>query len=490
MCGIIGQLNRDKRIDEAEFTRMRDTLIHRGPDDAGNWFNAQGNVALGHRRLSFLDLSEAGRQPMTNEDNSLWLTFNGEIYNYVELRETLLQKGHTFRSTSDSEVLLHGYEEWGTGLFNRLKGMFAFGIYDDRKGELILVRDRFGIKPLYYHHAPGRFIFASEIKGIVACSDVKPELDTTSMWDYFAFRYVPSPKSIWKNVAKVPPAHYLRFRMGKAPEVVEYWTVPIGEKRQDTKALAEEMEALLQESVKQHIRADVPVGSFLSGGYDSSALVYFLHRLKYPTQTFAIGFEGWDNSEHQYAELVAETFGTNHTNRIVETGSLDLVEKLMYHYDEPIADISIIPTYLISQEARRNVKTVLSGEGADEMFCGYTWQRDYKARWGKLGWLRRWREAKGWVKRPFGVDRYGEAMAMGRFENAELRSLFHGDLRPEVGMDADWFYGDLHRKDLSPLKSVQFKDIKAFMGELVLVKIDRASMAHSLEVRVPFLDHE
>lgn len=490
MCGIIGQVNREAPIVEETFLAMRDTLIHRGPDDAGNWLSSNHKTALGHRRLSFLDLGPDGRQPMPNEDQSLWLTFNGEIYNFLELRSELQSKGHVFQSQTDSEVILHGYEEWGTGLLSRIKGMFAFGLWDDKQQQLFLARDRFGIKPLYWYQDAQRFIFASEIKGIVACPEVPRKLDKSAVWDYFSYRYVPSPKAIWQNMHKLPPAHFLVMKSDQQPKVERYWELQYGQQQEDPEELVAEMAQLLENSVSQHIRSDVPIGSFLSGGYDSSAMVYLLHRLKNPTSTFAIGFEGWDESEHRYAEMVAEKFGTDHDTQILKQGGLDLVEQLMHHYDEPIADISIIPTWQVSALARQKVKAVLSGEGADELFAGYTWQQAYPGRHATLSPFRKWRDRKGWSSSPFAVEHYAEAMSMGNFGSRELFQLFKKPYRPPISHDAHWWYREICPQGLSPLKTMQAMDIRGFMGELVLTKVDRASMAHSLEVRVPFLDHE
>jgi asparagine synthase (glutamine-hydrolysing) len=490
LCGIVGQLEPQGGIDHLTFDRMRDTLAHRGPDDWGSYFDDTGTVALGHRRLAFLDLSEAGRQPMSTEDQRFWITFNGEIYNYLELKETLEDLGHRFRTGTDTEVILAGFQRWGIGVLHRLKGMFAFGLYDRRTGELLLVRDRFGIKPLYYHDDGQRLLFASELKAILASGRVARELDKSSVWDYFAYRYVPSPKTIWKGINKLPPAHYLLRRRDGSSELREYWRIPLeADCRPPVEEVVTRVDQMLLASVQQHVRSDVPVGSFLSGGYDSSALVYYMSRLGYPRRTFAIGFADWDDSEHQHADVVARQFDSQHTNRIVAGGTLGLVEELMYYYDEPIADISIIPTYVVSQEARRHVRTVLSGEGADELFGGYTWHHEFQESHRRLSWWSRFRDrfANG---HSFGVTRYGEYMAMGRFRTPELRQLLHGDLAPPPEHHADWWYSSLHRRDISPLKAIQYLDMKAFMGELVLTKIDRASMAHSLEVRVPFLDHE
>ncbi len=486
MCGIIGQICYRGIIDREEFVRMRDTLSHRGPDGAGNFFDDSEQVALGHRRLSFLDLSESGQQPMPNEDGTLWLTFNGEIYNYVELRSRLEAKGHRFRSTSDTETILHGYEEWGPDVLSHLKGMFAIGIYDTSRRELFLARDRFGIKPLYYYRDASTFMFASEIKALVASKRMRRSLRYESIHDYLAYRFVPTPWTIWRNVFKVPPANYLLHRHDGTISVREYWSLPIDAGVDvDRRIAVERVDELLEKSVCEHLRSDVRVGAFLSGGYDSSALVQYMKRLEYPRRTFAIGFEGWDDSEHKYASQVAQTLQSEHTNHIVDQCSLNLVEKLMYFYDEPIADISIIPTYLVSQVASQSVKAVLSGEGADEMFCGYGWQRAFA-----LDQAQRPRNGHAADAANQAADKYAEYMAMGRFRNTEIRRLLHPDLAPADGTDSDWWYRSLSQGQSSPVKSMQYLDIKSFMAELVLTKVDRASMANSLEVRVPFLDHE
>lgn len=489
MCGIIGQINLTQPINEAEFLAMRDTLIHRGPDDAGHWTNASHTVALGHRRLAFLDLGPEGRQPLSSPDGRFHLTFNGEIYNYLELRAELEATGHQFRTQTDTEVILNGYAAWGTKVLTRLKGMFAFGLWDAARNRLFLARDRFGIKPLYWYAGPESFIFASELKGILAHPPLPQKLNTAAMWDFFTYRYIPSPRTIWKNIQKLPPAHYLLFTPGQEPHLEEYWRLTPGTKSADREVLIGEIDRLLEQSVAEHIRSDVPIGSFLSGGYDSSALVYYLHRLKYPTATFSIGFTGWDESEHQYADIVAQQFATDHHHELLHAGHLELVKELVHFYDEPIADISIIPTYRVSGLARTRVKAVLSGEGADELFAGYTWQQAFPDQFARQSSLRRWREKRGW-ETPFGREFYAEAMAMGRFRTRELFSLFAPAHRPPVLHDADWFYQQHHRPELNPLRQMQYLDVKTFMGELVLTKVDRASMAHSLEVRVPFLDHE
>lgn len=490
MCGIIGLLQKEHTIDKISFNKLRDTLIHRGPDDSGTWMNDEMTVALGHRRLSFLDLSENGRQPMSNEDGSVWISFNGEIYNYLELKKTLENKGHIFRSTSDTEVIIHGYEEWDEGVLHKLKGMFAFGIWDNRNRLLFLVRDRFGIKPLYYFHSKGTFMFASELKALVSSGILNKSIDYSSFGDFFTYRYVPSPKTIWENIYKIPPANYLVYNFSSNTyKVEEYWKLRSEEQSINPSILAKNIDEILYNSINIHTRSDVPIGVFTSGGYDSSAIVYYLSRIGYTPQTFSIGFKDWPESEHKYAEIVADKFNTPHTCHIAEEDTFSLLDRMPQVYDEPIADISIIPTFLVCQVASRKVKSVMSGEGADEIFGGYTWQKDlfahkyYKSIYHIL--MDIWRRAQFDM-----VDLYSREMAMGHFKHCHLRSMVNPDLHSGLSEDVDWFYRLNFDPNLSPLKAFQLMDIKCFMGELVLTKVDRASMANSLEVRVPFLDHE
>jgi asparagine synthase (glutamine-hydrolysing) len=479
MCGIVGQVERSGIVDPAALAAMRDSLAHRGPDDAASWISADGRVGLGHRRLSLIDLSPAGRQPMPDEAERLWLTLNGEIYNHRELRATLVERGHTFRSTCDAEVVLHGFEEWGLDVLPRLKGMFAFALWDEARKELLLARDRFGIKPLYYAVDSHRLLFASEAKGILAHPAVSREIDGSAICDYLVYRYVPSPKCVWRGLAKLPPASYLRLGREGPPTVHEYWSLSGGSRRPDAPEAAAAVDRALEAAVREHLVSDVTVGSFLSGGYDSSALVHYRDRIGSPAPSFAIGFADWPESEHRYAELVAETFGLEHRSWVLGAESLELARRLAWTYDEPLADISTVPTFAVSHLASRSVKAVFSGEGADEIFCGYSWQHGFMA-------ARAAGDPAGAAVVPF----YAQAMAMGGFDREALAALVAPALHPDLPDDPWWFYRSLLRPDLAPLQQVQWLDLKAFMGELVLTKVDRASMANSLEVRVPFLDHE
>lgn len=488
MCGIIGQIAKST-IEQNQFCLKRDTLHHRGPDGKGAVFLQNNTIALGHTRLSFFDLSENGQQPMADANKQVWITYNGEIYNFRELKETLTQMGCNFHTQTDTEVILEGYKVWGIAVLQKLKGMFALALLDLQQQKLFLVRDRFGIKPLYYSSAFGEFIFASELKAIVKHSNHQYHVDFSAFADYFTYRYIPSPKTIWQEVAKLPPAHYLEYNIASSSySIHEYWSINYQKRIGSKEELAYKYGQKLEQSVMLHARADVPVGSFLSGGYDSSAIAYLLAKNNYLPQTFSIGFNNWEKSEDQYAAVVAEKFGLNHHPLIVSENDLDLANIMPDVYDEPIADISILPTYLVSKNARKYVKAVMGGEGADELLGGYTWQKD---------WFRE--HPATWKQKLFGlsdnhpetlIPYYAKAMAMGYFDSAEQQQLLRKDYHHAITNDAHWFYRLQHKTELSAFQAIQHLDIKCFMGELVLTKIDRASMANSLEVRVPFLDHE
>jgi asparagine synthase (glutamine-hydrolysing) len=485
MCGIVGIIDLNGEVKEADLVVMGNAIQHRGPDDQGLYINENRTLGFAHRRLAFLDLSENGRQPLCNEDRSVWITFNGEIYNFRELKEELQGKGHHFCSDTDSEVLVHAYEEWKEGMLSRLIGMWAFAIWDEKCKKLFAARDRFGIKPFYYGFQKGRLVIASEIKAIVALEGFQVSLNKSAISDYLNYRFVPSPKSIWNEINKLPPACYLVFEHGRI-STTKYWHLKSGNETCPLPKLVNEIGDLLANSVKQHAVSDVPIGAFLSGGYDSSAIAMYLKKMDYPLQTFSIGFKGWENSEHYYAELVARQLGSKHKSYIVEDAHLELLDKLAWVYDEPLADISTLPTFMVSQVASQHVKAVMSGEGSDEIFVGYNWQRQFqpKGNWEKL------KRFQFFQKNEYVVDYYAESMAMGRFDNKELKKLLGSDMHEYIPADVDWFYRQNFDSKLPPLKAIQQLDRLSFMGELVLTKIDRASMASSLEVRVPFLHHE
>lgn len=486
MCGILGHIDLAQKIERNLFAEMLDTLRHRGPDDEGIYIDNGGHIALGHRRLSFIDLGKSGQQPLCDVQEKIHITFNGEIYNYLELKKEL--SACHFQTNTDTEVLIAAYKKWGIGFVNKLKGMFAFALLDQNTSKLYLVRDRFGIKPMYYYSNQHQFVFASELKAIVKSGIPAKEIDYTSFADYFVYRYIPSPKTIWKNISKVPAAHFLTLDTGTLEfSITEYWKLKASNRTVKKEALVKHVDQALVNAVNEHVRADVPVGAFLSGGYDSSALVSYMKQTAYPPHTFSIGFKNWEKSEDQYAKIVAQHLHVENDSVVADHHDMSLLERMPDVYDEPIADISIIPTYMVSALARKKVKAVLSGEGADEVFAGYTWQHEYLNQAHPEGILQKINSVFS-KKDPVGF--YAGAMAMGMFDDAELKKLLHPNLHQYIAKDVHWFYRKNYDKSLSPLRCIQYMDIKCFMGELVLTKIDRASMANSLEVRVPFLDHE
>ena len=471
MCGILGHFKKEGAIDSSIFNQMLNTLAHRGPDGEGIYISEDQKKALGHRRLSFLDLSENGRQPLSNPKGNIWLTFNGEIYNYKELKNKL-KNNYSFKTKTDTEVILAAYEKWGTSFVQHLKGMFAIGILDEHKNKLYLFRDRFGIKPLYYGNFEGNFIFASELKAIMQSGVFPKKLNKSAIADYFVYRYIPSPKSIWENIFKLPPACQLELNLDNFEyKTEEYWQLSTSESIVDESEATTEVKTILSKSVKEHLRADVPIGSFLSGGYDSSALAVLMKNEGYPPYTFSIGFEDWKNSEHKYADLVAKHLSIPNENILANSESINLIELMPAIYDEPIADISITPTYLVSKLARKKVKAVFSGEGADEIFGGYTWQHNYYKLSRQNSLLQKIKNILSPIKT---VDFYANAMAMGRFDKKELKKMLHTELHSSIPKDTEWFYRKNYNPNLSPMKSIQFMDIKCFMAELVLTKIDRA----------------
>lgn len=514
MCAIIGYCSQQSPISPSNFELMRDTMQHRGPDDSGaTYFLPEADnyaVALGHRRLSFFDLSENGQQPLANATQTLWITYNGEVYNYKAIRTRLESLGYTFRTQTDTEVILLGYEAWGAAVLEHLEGMFAFGIWNTETQTLFLARDRFGIKPLYYTFENNAFIFASELKAIVARPQGRLQLNLSAVADFLNYRYVPSPYTIWEAVYKLEPAQYLSFDFKTgAIHKTTYWQLTCGEELTGINSLITQTRETLAQSAAAHVQADVPIGAFLSGGYDSSSLCALLANAQYPLSTYSLGFDNWENSEHHIAKSTADYLGLSNTATIENGINLDVLSRLAWFYDEPLADISIVPTYILSRLARTQVKAVVSGEGADELFGGYWWQKRAAAGFPEdrpqpfLRWRQPLKSLKSYwsyfTEKPqpliASLDKltqeYAEAMAMGRFDKASLEELLHPRVYATVREDIDWFYrqhlGAAHTKE--PLKAFQYADVKTFMAELVLTKVDRASMANSLEVRVPFLNH-
>ncbi len=515
MCGICGVYNlktgRPAPLDLLK--AMTDTLVHRGPDDEG--FYISGPLGLGHRRLSIIDL-EGGHQPMTNEDNTIWVIFNGEIYNFHDLQAELTKKGHIFKTRSDTEAIIHLYEEKGEHCFQYLRGMFAIAIWDGRGRKLLLARDRVGKKPLFYFFDGSRIMFASEMKAILEVPDVPREIDLKALADYFSLLYIPAPKSIFKQIRKVLPGHYLVVSE-KGVREVEYWDISFANVLKfSEKEWCEKLLETYREAVRIRLISDVPLGAFLSGGIDSSSVVALMSKLKEePVLTSSIGFDEQEFNELNYARDVASRFNTDHHEKIVRPDAVGIVEKLAWHYDEPFADSSAIPTYYVSKVARENVTVALSGDGGDENFAGYRRyyfdKRENMLRAFVPTGMRRpifstlasLYPKADWAPRIFRGKATFEALAcsplegyfrsMSAFRPALKAKLLHLDVIKELkrydSMDVLRFYYE--KADTGdPLSRIQYVDIKTYLTDDILVKVDRASMANSLEVRAPILDHK
>ncbi len=496
MCGILGQVNVSQPVSPERFLAMRDTMVHRGPDGAGFEAFEGGRVALGHRRLAIIDTGPAGHQPMANEDGSVWVTFGGEIYNHAALRRELSARGHVFRSRCDTEVLVHGWEEWGPALLGRLRGMFAFGLWDRRTAELFVARDRLGIKPLYWFQDGERLIFASEIKGIVTDPSVPRRLDVDSVADFLVYRFIPAPGTIWQDVRELPPGCFLRLREGKA--VVERWWSPASPAGAEGAAAvaaagaadaAGAVDAHLTRAIEEHLISDVPVGVLLSGGIDSSALAVEMaargHRA-----SFSLGFEGWEKTELEDARLVADHLALDHHEVRVGAELLDRLDTLAWHFDEPLGGSSMLPTHALSELAASHVKVALGGDGGDEAFGGYArYERALTAstrpRWRRALDAARGRGAAGLARR------YFDEMSWAGFDYAGVASLLAPDVARELTRRNDlWLYERFADPSAGPVRGMQLLDVQTFLPGVILAKVDRAAMACSLEVRVPFLDHE
>ncbi len=514
MCGICGYINFDKQdyAREQDIRRMCDVIVHRGPDEDG--YFVHDNVALGMRRLSIIDL-QTGRQPIANEDKSIWIVYNGEIYNFPELRKELEAKGHIFRTRTDTETIVHAYEEWGVDCPNRFNGMFAFAIWDDRRKQLFLARDRIGIKPLYYYFDEHRLVFGSELKSIVQLPTVPRELDLEALDLFLTYEYIPAPYSILKGIRKLPPGHLLLAKEGKI-ETHQYWEVHFQENGRSFEDYKEELLDILQDSVKKRLISDVPLGAFLSGGIDSSTIVALMSRvMDQPVKTFSIGFENQTYNELDYARTIAKHFNTDHHELIIQPDALAWTEKLVYMLDEPFGDFSIFPTYLVSKMAREHVKVVLSGDGGDELFGGYeTYIADWTDRAYRrmvpevvrekmiapiAAWLPPTEKKKGLINR---IKRFVEGSHLPEdlehtrwmtFLAEEEKAKFYSEdvVMARNGRTAYDFMRQYFRKAATrdPLNRQLYVDIKTYLVDDILVKVDRMSMAVSLEARVPFLDH-
>ena len=525
MCGIVGILNcnSDKPVDEDILKSMRDCMVHRGPDGAGTWIASDRKVGFGHRRLSIIDLSEAANQPMCNEDGTFWIVFNGEIYNHSEIRPELEARGHRFKTDhSDTEVIIHAFEEWGKDCVRRFRGMFAFAIWNGNTKELWFFRDRIGIKPLYFTQQNGKFIFASEIKAILNDPDIKKAVDEKAFYHYLSFLTTPCPDTLFEGIKKLSPGCYGRVKMNGHVEITRYWDV-FDHTRPLTgvseKEIAEALLAELRTAVKYRKVSDVPVGVFLSGGVDSSTnAVLFAEDETNPVNTFSIGYDrDYQNyqNEFKYADMIAKSVASNHyEKRLTEDDLLDFLPKLIYHQDEPIADPVCMPVYYVSELAREKGVTVCQvGEGSDELFCGYsTWNTFIKVQKlsnlpftypiKKMGlslltlmgkqekiryeWLRR--AANGEPIFWGGAEAFTEGQKKNLISQRLKHKFNHFSSYDALSPLVSSFNEKAWEK--TPLKWMSYLDLNLRLPELLLMRVDKMAMAVSLEARVPFLDHK
>lgn len=509
MCGICGFTGSNLEL----VKKMTDVITHRGPDQDGVW--TDGAVTLGHRRLSIIDLTEAGRQPMQNEDGTITVVFNGEIYNFEEIREELIQKGHVFKGRCDTEVIVHGYEEWGTDVVNRFIGMFAFALWDAKRQRLWLVRDRIGIKPLYYYFKAGKLVFGSEIKCILEDPAVPRRVNHAALYDYLGFEFVPAPATAFEDIYAMPAGHWAIFENGEL-KVEPWWDLKMpefGVPRSEGE-MVERIRWLIEDAVRLRMISDVPLGAFLSGGLDSSTIVAMMRKLNPgKLQTFTIGYEDKTFSEMDYAQIVADHFQTDHKVLIIDKMDQASIEKSIWHLDEPMTDLSSIPLMFICAKAKQYVTVCLSGEGGDEVFVGYDRFKAAKMatyfnilpRWFRHGVV-------GRITRNL-ADRPQKKGAVNM-----LKRFVEGALLPEEAMHLRWQYfmnkeledhlftpGYKAAVPFDPFRQVReynarcgskdlvnreaYLDTRFMMTDSVLMKADKMSMASALEIRVPLLDH-
>jgi asparagine synthase (glutamine-hydrolysing) len=555
MCGIVGvfNLHRAERVDPALVERMRDTMPHRGPDGVGLWTDPEGQVALGHRRLSIIDLSSVANQPMCNEDGTVWVTYNGEIYNHAALRAELIAHGHTFRTNhSDTEVIVHGYEQWGLeGLASRIAGDYGIGLYDVRRGELHLIRDRIGVKPVYFGSRDGVFAFASEIKALLAHPKFRPDVEPVAMYHYLSFLTTPAPLTMFRGIFKLPPGHTLTVSQGSMPRLRRYWNAVPGrsEAAQVAADLSDDkreqyyidgIRRRLEESVERRMMSDVPFGVFLSGGIDSSTNVALMARLmNRPVDTFTVGFSDHTHlNELEQARSIAKHFKTNHHEVLVQQKDMEAyLEQLIHSQDEPIADWVCIPLYFVSKLTRDSGTTVVQvGEGSDEQFCGYGTYMMYLKLQEKY-----WSPYRRYVPRPLrSLASAGANLAV----RARPSLAAYADILERAARDREVFWTGAHvfwdvikrrlvrdgsfqpspelieaadagivdpgylvpdsfnvvRSFLEPfdrdhpgqdtLTRMIHNEFRLRLPELLLMRVDKIGMSTTIEARVPFLDHE
>jgi asparagine synthase (glutamine-hydrolysing) len=520
MCGIAGIFDPRRepsgRTSEDVLKRMTDAIAHRGPNADGH--HLEPHVALGHRRLSIIDVA-TGQQPLFNEDGSVVVVFNGEIYNFQELVAELEACGHHFHTKSDTEVIVHGWEQWGVACVERFRGMFAFALWDRKAKTFFMARDRMGVKPLYYGFAPdSRIVFGSEIKALLEYPSMSRDLDSLAIEDYLAYGYVPDPRSIYKSIRKLPPAHTFLWKVGdNSPRIAPYWDVDFSKVSAVSEASAiEEMHHILNDAIQMRLISEVPLGAFLSGGVDSSAVVALMAKhSSAPVKTCSIAFDNPLFDESDYASQVARKFSTDHVSRQVTSDDFGLIDTLVKAYDEPFADSSAIPTYRVCELARERVTVALSGDGGDETFAGY---RRYKFQMAEErvralfpDWARKSvfsTLAKIYPNLPnaprplrakstltsLSLDSVeGYANSVNFIRQQERYSLYSKSFTKELaGYNAISVLQE-HRKNFSgtdPLSLVQYLDYKTYLPGDINVKVDRVSMAHSLEVREPLMDHK
>jgi asparagine synthase (glutamine-hydrolysing) len=518
MCGITGifDLREQRPIDREVLQRINDIQSHRGPDEAG--LHMEPGLGLGHRRLSIIDIA-AGQQPLTNEDDSVWVVFNGEIYNFVDLIPELTALGHTFRTRSDTETIVHAWEQWGVDCVHHFRGMFAFALWDRKQQVFFMARDRLGVKPLHYAVTDDGFlVFGSELKTLTAWPGFRRDIDDEAVEDYFGYGYVPEPRTIYKTARKLSPGHRMLIRRGKPlPQPEEYWDVPFTPhgpiSLEDANA---EFIARFREAVDIRMVAEVPLGAFLSGGVDSSAVVAIMAGLtEQPVKTCAIAFSDPRYNESEHAQAVADRYKTNHHVHTVESDDIGLVDELARLYDEPYADSSAMPTYRVCELARKDVTVALSGDGGDENFIGYRRYRWHGIeekmrravpdglRMPLFGALGRLYPKADWAPKIFRAKTTFEALGRdsvaGYFHGVSVCSdtlrkrMFSDSFKQRLnGYNAVEVLRMHDRKNPSDdiYGQVQYLDMKTYLVGDILTKVDRASMAHALEVRVPFLDHK
>ena len=511
MCGICGIVNFDHAIpvDGDTLREMCNVISHRGPDDEG--FFIGRNAGLGMRRLSIIDLS-GGHQPIFNENKTACVVLNGEIYNYLELRQRLEERGHRFNTRSDTEVIVHAYEEWGDECPRELCGMFAFAIWDDDRRKLLVARDRLGQKPLYYHIDGNRLVFASEIKSILRCIQDARYVDFQALDSFLTYGYVPAPNTMFEGIRKLPAGHTLSLA-GDRWVIRQYWDLEFGDGHSRSLAdYTERLRCLLEESIRARLMSDVPLGAFLSGGIDSSMVVGLMSQMmSQPVDTFSVGFEEEEHNELPFARIASQFFATNHHEIVLDSCSPDLVDRLAWHMDEPIADPAAVPTYLVSELARQNVTVVLTGEGGDELFAGYDyykmdrWAQRYQVLPENLSRRALPALARG-ANAALGRERYHErtiwywslpraaqmAAWVAIFTDAEKERLYSSLFKHHVGNGNATEAFALHYDTCNAcdnLHRLMYVDTKVWLPDDLLMKVDKMSMAHSIEARTPFLDH-